>query len=148
MKKIIISLIAIIICASTFCQTEISKEAKLKANIISLEKAGWESWKNKNATWFRNNTTEECLWVSSEGIADKTQMIKSTLTDCNVKSVSIDNFKFVILNENTVLLSYVAIQEGYCGGKKLTDKIRASVNYVKKAGKWLEAFYMETPFVE
>ena len=75
-------------------------------------------------------------------------MIKSTATDCNVKSVALDDFKFVQLNENTVLLSYVVMQDGYCGDKKLTDKIRASVNYVKQGGKWLEAFYMETAFAQ
>jgi len=148
MKKIIILIISLNIFTSTFCQTKNSKETKLKAQIIALERAGWEAWKNKNASWFQNNTTDECVWINSEGISDKIQMIKSTQTDCNVKSVSIDNFKFVILSENTVLLSYVAIQDGYCGDKKLSEKIRASVNYVKRGGKWLEAFYMETTIVE
>ena len=148
MKKLILLLTTIHLFTSTFCQTAKSKEAKLKSQIILLEKAGWQAWKNKNVNWFRNNTTETCLWINSEGITDKAQMIKSTATDCNVKSVALDDFKFVQLNENTVLLSYVVIQDGYCGDKKLTDKIRASVNYVKQGGKWLEAFYMETPFAQ
>lgn len=46
-------------------------------------------------------------------------MLKSTQTDCNVKSVSIDHFKFVKLNKNAVLLTYVAGQDGYFGNKKL-----------------------------
>ncbi len=148
MKKILILIISLYIFTSTFCQTKSSKDAKLKAQIIALERAGWEAWKNKNTSWFQNNTTDDCIWINSEGISDKTQMIKSTQTDCNVKSVSIDNFKFVTLSENTVLLTYVAVQDGYCGDKKLSEKIRASVNYVKRGGKWLEAFYMETTIVE
>jgi len=149
MKKAIILIItALNVFSASFCQSKISKEAKLKAQVIALEKAGWEAWKNKNADWFRNNTTEECIWINSEGITDKAQMIKSTSTACNVKSISLDDFKFVLLNENTILLTYIAIQNGYCGDKKLTEKIRASVNYVKRGGKWLEAFYMETPFVQ
>lgn len=39
------------------------------------------------------------------------------------------------------------MQDGECSGIKLT-KIRASVNYVKQNGKWLEAFYMETSVAE
>ena len=148
MKKLILLLTAIHLFTSAFCQTTKSKEAKLKSQIIALEKAGWQAWKNKNVDWFRRNTTKTCLWINSEGITDKTQMIKSTATDCNVKSVALDDFKFVQLNENTVLLCYVVIQDGYCGDKKLTDKIRASVNYVKQGGKWLEAFYMETLFAQ
>jgi len=148
MKKVIAVIIALNGFNSTFCQTSISKEIKLKEQIITLEKAGWDAWKNKNASWFQNNTTEDCLWISSEGISDKSQMIKSTQTDCNVTSVSLDNFKFLMLNENAVLLTYVATQDGQCGSKKLSEKIRASVNYVNRGGKWLEAFYMETPLVE
>jgi hypothetical protein len=148
MKKIIVIITVLSITNFTFCQTKISKEEKLKAQIIALEKAGWEAWKNKNAAWFRNNTTEECLWISSEGISDKAQMIKSVQTGCNVTSVSIGTFKLVLLNENAVLLTYIAVQDGYCDNKKLAEKIRASVNYVKREGKWLEAFYMETPVVE
>jgi hypothetical protein len=148
MKKLILLLTAIHLFSTAFCQTKISKEAKLKSQIIALEKAGWQAWKNKNVGWFRNNTTETCLWINSEGITHKTQMIKSTATDCDVKNVALDDFKFVQLNENTVLLSYIVMQDGYCGDKKLTEKIRASVNYVKQRGKWLEAFYMETPFAQ
>ncbi len=148
MRKLIILITTLNIFTSTFCQTKIAKEAKLKAQIIALEKAGWEAWKDKNASWFQNNTTEECLWVSSDGINNKTQMIKSTSTDCNVKSVSLDNFQFVNLNDKTVLLTYIATQDGYCGSNKLTHKVRSSVNYVNRGGKWLEAFYMETPVTE
>ena len=57
-------------------------------------------------------------------------MLKSTQTDCNVKSVSIDHFRFVKLNKNAILLTCVAGQDGYLGNKKLSEKIRALVNYV------------------
>ena len=42
----------------------------------------------------------------------------------------------------------VANQVGNCGKNKLGKKIRASVNYVSRDGKWLEAFYMETAISE
>lgn len=72
-------------------------------------------------------------------------MLKSTQTDCNVKSVSIDHFRFIKLDKNATLLTYVAGQDGYLGNKKLSEKIRALVNYVLRERKWLEAFYMEKP---
>lgn len=125
-----------------------SKDDKSSARIIALEKAGWEAWKNKNANRFRDNTTDECVWINSEGISTKAEMIKSTQADCNVTSDALNSFRFVRLNNITVLLTYIAIQDGYCGNKKLTGKIRASVNYVKRGGKWREAFYMETPCAE
>jgi len=148
MKKGILLVAAIHVFTISFCQSKVSAETKLKAQIIALEKAGWDAWKNKDTAWFRKNTTEACLWISSDGISNKEQMMQSTATDCNVKKVDLDDFQFVQLNENTVLLSYVVLQDAFCGGKKLTGKIRASVNYVKQGGKWLEAFYMETPFAQ
>lgn len=148
MKKLIILSIALNSFTYALCQTKISNEGKLKAQIIALEKSGWEAWKNKDGNWFQNNTTKECIWINSEGISDKEQMIKSTQTDCTVASVALNDFKFVLLNENTILLTYVAVQNGSCGNKKLPGKIRASVNYVKRGNKWLEAFYMETTIAE
>ena len=149
MKKTIIILISFLtIAANTFGQTKISKEEKIKEQIIALDKSGWEAWKNNNAEWFQNNTTEEFLSINSEGVSNKAQVVKSIAADCNVKSFSLDNFKFVMLNENTVLLTYIATQDGVCGSNKLTSKVRATVNYVKRGGKWLEALYMETPSIE
>ena len=129
-------------------QTTKLKIAKLEAKIIALEKSGWNAWKNKDAEWFKANTTEEFLSINADGISNKAQVVKSTPIDCNVTNVSLDNFKFVILNDHVILLTYIAIQDGECGGKKLTSKIRASVNYVRRNGRWLEAFYMETPITE
>jgi hypothetical protein len=147
-NKILILLIALTIVIPTFSQTKISNEAKIEADIIALETSGWDAWKNKDAEWFRTNTTEECLWINSGGMSTKAQMIKSVLTDCEVNSVLLDNFKFVMLNKNTILLTYTAIQDAVCNGEKIPTNIRASVNYINRDGKWLEAFYMETTIVE
>ena len=141
----------IVFCIATtvvFGQTNMLDEKNIESQIISLEKAGWEAWKNNNAEWFQSNTTEEFLSINSEGVSDKEQVVNSTPTACDVKNVSIDNFKFVMLSENTVVLTYIAIQDGVCGEKKLAEKIRVAVNYVKRNGKWLEALYMETPMAK
>lgn len=147
-KSLNILIIVLIFNTTSFGQKIILKDAKLESKIIALEKSGWNAWKNKDAEWFKTNTTEEFLSINSEGISNKAQVVKSTSIDCNVNSFLLDNFKFVILNENAVLLIYTAMQAGECGGKKLTTKIRASVNYVKRNGKWLEALYMETAITQ
>ena len=141
----------IVICIATtvvFGQSNMPDNKNIESQIISLEKAGWEAWKNNNAEWFQSNTTEDFLSINSEGVSDKEQVVNSTPTACDVKNVSIDNFKFVMLSENTVILTYIAIQDGVCGEKKLAEKIRVTVNYVKRNGKWLEALYMETPMAK
>ena len=144
-KTLIILLCAVAGSISGRAQKITDTNAKLEKQIIALDRSGWEAWKNKNAGWFRNNTTKEFLSISAEGISDKAQVISSTPTDCNVKSYSLNDFKFVILNENTVLLTYTAMQDGECGGKKIASKVRAAVTYVKHGKRWLEACYMDTP---
>ena len=141
-------MVLVFICIATivsFGQISMPDNKNAESQIIALEKAGWEAWKNNKADWFQSNTTEEFLSITSEGISDKEQVVNSTPTACDVKSVSIDDFKFVMLSENTVALTYIAIQDGVCGDKKLAEKIRVVVNYVNRNGKWLEALYMETP---
>ena len=149
MKKIMmILMIAIGASSVAYGQTKMSKDSKVEAQIIALEKAGWEAWKNKNAAWFQNNVAKEFLGINSEGINNKEQIVKSTPTDCDVKSYSLDNFKFVMLSEDVALLIYTAMQDGVCGGKKIAPQIRATVNYVRRGGRWLEAMYMETPVAQ
>ena len=145
MKKIMmILMIAVGISSVAFGQTKMSKDSKVEAQIIALEKAGWEAWKNKDAKWFQNNSIDEVMWINSESVTDKPQFIKD-LSTCDVKSYSLDNFKFVMLDKDAVLMTYTAMQDGVCNGKKIPLQVRATVNYVKRGGKWLEAMYMETP---
>lgn len=138
-------MIAIGVSSVGFGQSKMSKDDKVKEQIIALEKAGWEAWKNKNAAWYQTNVTDDFLLVNSEAVSTKEEVVKSTATDCDVKSYSLDNFKFVMLDKNTALMTYTAMQDGVCNGKTIPAQVRASVNYVRRNGKWLEAFYMETP---
>lgn len=142
-RTLMILAVVFTMATSTFGQTTTAKNDVLKNQIIASEKAGWDAWKNKNAEWFKINTTTDFLNVSRDGISNKAQVVKSTATDCNVKSVSIDEFTFVELNKKTVVLTYIAYQDGVCGNNKLATKIRVSATYIKQGRKWLEAFYME-----
>ncbi|MEO6134201.1 MAG: nuclear transport factor 2 family protein [Ginsengibacter sp.] len=149
MKKTILILLIFTLAffSNSFGQTKISNIETLKEQIIALERSGWEAWKNNNAEWFKINTTETFLSVSSGGISNKAQVVKSTATDCDVKTVSLADFTFVVLNKETVVLTYIATQEGVCGNSKL-GTVRASATYIKQGGKWQEAFYMEMPVSE
>ena len=129
---------------SGLCQSKASDIKALEAKIIKLDKSGWKAWKNKNAKWFEINTTKNFVSISSDGISDKSQVIKSIANDCDIISYALSEFKFISINENSVLLTYIATQDGKCGGIKLNAKVRVAANYIKQKGKWLEAFYMET----
>jgi len=143
-KLIMFSMIVIALASSALAQAKAPTDEKVKTQIIALEKAGWEAWKNKDAAWTKNNTTEEFLLVNSEGVSSKADVIKSTATDCQVKSYSLDDFRFVMIDKDSALMTYTAMQDGVCSGATIPAKVRASVVYVKRGAKWLEALYMET----
>jgi uncharacterized protein DUF4440 len=144
-QMIMILVIAIGALSTAFGQTKITDDSKLKGQIIALETAGWEAWKNKDSSWTRDNVTAEFLLINSDGVSNKAKVIKATATDCEVKGYSLDNFNFVILDKDSVLMTYTAKQDGLCNGKTIPANVRASVVYVKRGAKWLESLYMETP---
>jgi hypothetical protein len=143
MKRIFIILgIALTVTTAAFSQKKMAGNTKVKDQIISLEREGWEAWKTHNAAWERAHTTEDFLYVNSEGVRNKDQVVSSISSGCNIKSYSLDGFQFVMLDEKAVMLTYVATEDGICGNVKMPSKMRVSVNYVRHKGKWMEAFYM------
>jgi hypothetical protein len=148
MKKIImILMIAIGVSSVAFGQTKMSKDSKVETQLIALEKAGWEAWKNKDTAFIQGVITDGGLVINSDGVSDKSQYLKDVAA-CEIKSYLLDNFKVVMLDKNVALLTYTATQDGTCGGKTIPSKVRASANYVKRGGKWLWAMYMETPMTQ
>ncbi len=146
MKKIMmILMIAVAATSAAFGQTKMSKDSKVEAQIVALEKASWEEWKNKNASWYQTNLTDDYLLVNSEGVENKMQVVKAIAAECEVKSFSLDNFKFVMLDKNSALINYTAKQDGVCSGKTIPASVRATSVYVKRGGKWLQALYTEIP---
>lgn len=146
MKKIILTLTFFLSSLLlSFGQSKTVVDGDLKNKIIALEMEAWRAWQNKDANWFRENATEECLWVTPGSVSNKAEWIKTGAGACDVKSYSLDNYQLVTLNNNSVVITYTAIVDATCGNYKLPNKMRASVSYVKRKGKWLEAFYMEMP---
>jgi hypothetical protein len=131
--------------AITTGQATTSAEKALEARIIALDGQGWEAWKNNDPTWFRDNTIDGFVSISSDGVANKAEVVKATATDCKVTAYSLANLKFSRLDENAILLTYTATQDAVCGGKKAPATLQVAVNYVKRGGRWLEAMYMQAP---
>lgn len=146
MQRMFPLLVILLSCATTARGQPIRESAAaLEARIIALDTQGWEAWKNNDPAWFEANTTENFTSISSDGISNKSAVVKATSTDCMVKSFSLADFKFVRLDRNAVLLTYTATQDAVCGGKKAPTTLRVAVNYVRRGGRWLEAMYMQAP---
>ena len=144
---LIIIVIAIAASPIAFGQTKRSRvtDNSVETQIIALEKQGWEAWKNKNSSWFQTNLTEDALFVNSDGVANKSQVVKFMGSECEIKSYSLDDFKFLMLDKKSALITFTGMQDGVCRGKTLPASVHGSAVYVKRGGKWLVAFYTDTP---
>lgn len=123
---------------------ENDKNNSVESEIITLEKAAWNAWKNKDSSWFQKNLTDDALSVNSFGVSDKAQIIKG-YAECDVKSFSLDDFIFRMLDKNSALITFTATQDGVCGGTAIPAKVRVSSVYAQRDGKWQNTFYTETP---
>ena len=100
MKKLMmILMIAIGVSSVAYGQTKMSKDAKIRSANHRARKSRLGGMENKDASWFQTNVTEITLDITSDGVFNKAYVVKSTQTDCDVKSSSLDNFKFVMLEQ-------------------------------------------------
>lgn len=146
-KMLMIMMIAVAATSSVFGQTKMSKDKgnSVETQIIALEKQGWEAWRNKDTSWFRTNLIKDALFVSSDGVANKSQIVDFMGSACEIKSYSLDHFKFLMLDKDSAIITFRGMQDGVCSGKTLPATVNASAVYVKRGGKWLVAFYTDTP---
>ena len=144
-KKMLVLVIAIAASSAAFGQTKMSKDSKVEAQVIAIEKQSWQEWKNKNAAWFQANLTDDFLSVHNWGRENKAQVVKSIAADCDVKSFSLNDIKFAMLNKDAALMTYTAKQDAVCSGNAIPANVLVAVAYVKRGGKWMQALYTETP---
>ena len=137
-------MIAIGVSSVTFGQ-KMMTDPKTETQIIALEKAFFEAWKNKDAKWFEENMTQDLVQINADGMFDKSNIVASLPTDCEVKSVSHDNFKVIMLEKNVALLTHTTMHDAVCAGNKIPLHVRATANFVRRGGRWLQAMYMEMP---
>lgn len=147
MKKSLFTLVFALVAATTtaFGQAAKAPDSKTEAQLIALEKAGWEAWKTKDAAWLKANIAEDFMLVGHSKNYTKDQYITTLVTGCQVERYSLDSFTVRLLDENVAQLTYAASQLAVCDGKPSDPKVRAIVTYVRRGGKWLWFSYMETP---
>lgn len=131
--------------AVTLAWGQMKPNNAVEAEIIALEKRGFEAWKNKDRKYFQDTWLEEGLALYSAGIANKEQWTQVNLDpNCTVKSYAMDNIKVTMVNKDTALLTYRYTHDTLCKGKQEPSPVWASTLFVKRGKKWIAAFHQET----
>lgn len=144
MKRLIIS-VALALVAITLVLAQAKNNNAVEAEIISLEKRGFEAWKNKDKKFFQDTLLEESLALYSSGVATKEQWTQVNIdANCTVKSYAMDNIKVTMVNKETALLTYRYTHDTVCKGKQEPSPVWASTLFVKRGKNWLQIFHQET----
>ncbi len=123
--------------------------APTKEALMTLEKAGWEAWKTRDAKWTEDNYSEKGFNLGSSGRTDKAAMIKSYATQkCDIKSYSLSDDKMQMAGPDVAILTYKGTQDATCDGKKSPANVWSASVYIREGDKWLAAFYAEAPIVD
>ena len=121
-------------------------QAGLKEALVKLEKQSWEAWKDRDGKFYQNFLSDNHVEVGSHGPFSKSTVVSFVGSPvCEVKNYSADHFELTVFDPNTALLTYHAAQETTCSGKAVPSPVWVSSLYVKRSGKWLNAFYQQTP---
>lgn len=147
MKKIMmILMIAAAMTSAAFGQMKMSKDSRLETEIIALERQTNEAVNKKDAKTLETIVPADALIVTEKGFEDRSQFFKRTFADeCAVKSFSMDDTRFVMLDKNTVMVAYKYTQEAVCSGQSSPSSLWISSLYSKRGGKWLNTFFSLTP---
>ena len=66
--------------------------APTKDALMTMEKAGWEAWKNRDAKWMEENASDKYVGFGATGRMDKAASVKSYTTQkCEIKSYTLSD---------------------------------------------------------
>jgi hypothetical protein len=123
--------------------------APTKEALMTMEKAGWEAWKNRNAKWTEENASDKYVGFSSTGRMDKAASIKTyTEQKCEIKSYSLSDDQMQMVGPDVAVLTFKSAQDYTCDGKKGPTNVNSASIYIREGDKWKAAFYAETPVVD
>lgn len=123
--------------------------APTKESLMTLEKAGWEAWKNRDGKWTQENASDKFITFGAAGRIDKAASVKSyTEQKCEIKSYTLSDEQMAMVGPDVAVLTFKGSQDYTCDGKKGPANVYSASVYVREGEKWKSAFYAETPVVD
>src|SRR5258706_10892899 len=115
------------------------------ADIISKEKAVWDTIKMKDFDGFGNLLASDYLEVTDEKVFDKAGIV-ADVKDFNLRDATFSDWKMLPINDNAVTLTYqTTLKATYKGSEVPPGPYRSAAVWVNRDGKWLAFYYQQTP---
>jgi hypothetical protein len=123
--------------------------APTKEALMTIEKAGWEAWKMRDAKWTEDNYSDKGLNLGSSGRMSKADLIAATKKGtCDIKSYTLSDDRMVMAGPDVAVLTYKGAQDGVCDNKKIPANVWSAAVYVREGDKWKAAYYGEAPVTD
>lgn len=139
-RRCLLILAAMLTVAAAAAQDAALKDVEKAMNALN------DAFKNRDADKIQRLITDNHVAITSYygGPQNKAEQLK-TLPDLKMSEYSSTDVKVTLLDKDTALVTYALTLKGTYKGKELPAKNYAAAVWVLQGGKWLEAFYQETP---
>jgi hypothetical protein len=121
--------------------------AKLRDELMELEKASWGYMRDKNYEGMRNYLAEDGLLIFADGSRFNRRETLELMKDYRLDSFTIEPTYAVrmIAPDVATLLYRVTYTSSVKGAPATTAKTLSSSVYVRRNGKWWSVLYQESP---
>jgi hypothetical protein len=110
--------------------------------IIAKEKAAWQAFKDKKADDFKKVVSADLVAVYAEGVMDRAAEL-DTMSKRDMKSFSLSDFKVVMPDADTAMISYKAKVESSMEGKSESGNYNCGSVWRMKNGEWHAIFHSD-----
>ena len=126
-----------------FTTVAVSIAAPDKDAMMTKEKAAWQAFKDKKTDEFTKLLSPDFMAVYADGIQTKQQEIDS-MKKWDMKSFALSDFKLVMTDADTALITYTVKVEATVDGKEASGDYNAGSIWQMKKGEWHPIFHTNT----
>ena len=118
----------------------------LTDTLVRLETRSWEAWKARDSVYFSGFLSADHVEMGPGGPGGKNYVVRSVASPaCVVESYATRDFRVVRYTDDVAVLTYRAEQSTTCGGVPVPSPVWTSSLFVRRAGRWENALYQQTP---
>ncbi len=121
--------------------------AKLRDELMELEKASWGYMRDKNLDGMRGYLADDGLLIFSDGTRFNKREILAFMPDYRLDSLTIEpTYAVRLISPDVATLLYRATYTSAVkGGKPETARVLSSSIYARRNNKWWSVLYQESP---
>ncbi len=121
--------------------------AKLRDELMALERQSWDYTKARNRPALRRFLADDLLQIFSDGSHYTKSEFLAYVTNYRLDSYAIEpTYAVRRISPDVALLIYRVTSRGAARlDRTTTDKVLATSLYVRRSGQWTSVLYQETP---